>query len=881
MKASGEDNSNSKRFTTQYRRLLTTRFVKRLNSYGRRANFGRGYLLVCLTILLTTTLIWGVLGAILQQGNADQLVNAYLFQDGKTLQGAYFPGQHTFLIKWPLFFGVKLLGYTNASFIGLTLLAVLLTVGSLAYLLSRIEHRPLPLGTIYLALASAFLLVPAQPYAGALLPVNMSMLTTRNLEYIFYIASLYFIVRAQRLKSKHFVVGVILLGLLISSDKLFLSISLVGALLATIIYALRARWEFASLSVRWFTATVVSALGSIAIIDVINRVGLTHVVSSGPAGPYALIHSAKTALLGLTYAAGGVMTNFGANPAYNALTIRDVPQSIKHNILSVAGPAYFVNLVLLTVGIFVSMKLFLSTLGFFKPKRTVINQTGKLGTLLLWASISAVGLFVATDHYYVVDARYLTVSLFAVLVAVAGWARTKRLQPGLLLIFASLLLISIVSGSLTAGTNFQAQKAALQSDNARNQSVALTLASRHRVNLLVGDYWRVIPTRQQTGNRQQVLPLDACHTPRTVLTSQTWQPDLKRHSFAYLLTLDRNSTGYPSCSLRDVTDEYGTPNTSVLIAGSLPQPKELLLFYDQGKRISVAKTAGKIHPDTKSTVLPIDLADLPHTSCPVPTIINVVAHQDDDLLFMSPDLLHSIKSGECIRTVYLTAGDAGSGSSYWLSREQGSQAAYAKMKGLPSIWTQRIVRLPGGQFISVANLKGNSSVSLIFMHLPDGNLKGEGFGKQHESLAALENGRLKIITTVDKQSKYTADQLTAALVALFHTYQPAEIRTQSNYNGNKYKDHSDHKLAGVFASRAHKQYVSQQYAGYLTVPVRYYVGYPIHQFPPNVTGQDLSDKESAFMAYAEFDGSVCQSIEQCLQATTYGAYLARQYVNPR
>ncbi len=37
----------------------------------------------------------------------------------------------------------------------------------------------------------------------------------------------------------------------------------------------------------------------------------------------------------------------------------------------------------------------------------------------------------------------------------------------------------------------------------------------------------------------------------------------------------------------------------------------------------------------------------------------VVAHQDDSLLFLSPDLLHDIQAGDCVTTVYVTAGDGG------------------------------------------------------------------------------------------------------------------------------------------------------------------------------------------------------------------------------
>ena len=47
------------------------------------------------------------------------------------------------------------------------------------------------------------------------------------------------------------------------------------------------------------------------------------------------------------------------------------------------------------------------------------------------------------------------------------------------------------------------------------------------------------------------------------------------------------------------------------------------------------------------------------------------AHQDDDLIFMSPSLLNDVASGVGVWTVYLTAGDAGLGEDYWRGREEG------------------------------------------------------------------------------------------------------------------------------------------------------------------------------------------------------------------
>jgi len=115
-------------------------------------------------------------------------------------------------------------------------------------------------------------------------------------------------------------------------------------------------------------------------------------------------------------------------------------------------------------------------------------------------------------------------------------------------------------------------------------------------------------------------------------------------------------------------------------------------------------------------------------------------------------------------------------------------------------------------------------------------------------------------------------------VKLMHTYSPATIRTQSPRNmSDVYPDHSDHLAAGRFTQRAYQQYEQEQYANEVTIPISYYIGYPVHAMDSNVSGDDLQQKTAAFLAYAAFDGSVCGSVEQCQHTATYGSYLARQY----
>src|SRR5690606_13465559 len=69
-----------------------------------------------------------------------------------------------------------------------------------------------------------------------------------------------------------------------------------------------------------------------------------------------------------------------------------------------------------------------------------------------------------------------------------------------------------------------------------------------------------------------------------------------------------------------------------------------------------------------------------------PSTVVVVAHQDDDLLFINPELEHALDRNEKLTTIYLTSGNAGMGMDYVLEREMGIRAAYAFMAGGANHW---------------------------------------------------------------------------------------------------------------------------------------------------------------------------------------------------
>jgi LmbE family N-acetylglucosaminyl deacetylase len=224
--------------------------------------------------------------------------------------------------------------------------------------------------------------------------------------------------------------------------------------------------------------------------------------------------------------------------------------------------------------------------------------------------------------------------------------------------------------------------------------------------------------------------------------------------------------------------------------------------------------------------------------------LNIVAHEDDDLLFLSPDLLHAIQSGRTVRTVFLTAGDAG--TDHWQTREAGVQAAYAQMCGVANSWTQTDAGI-AEHSIPVFMLSGHPSVSVAFMRLPDGNFNGSGFASTtHKSLQHLWTGSISTIDAIDASSSYSKATLISTLTSLMSSFQPDQINTQDYVGTYGDGDHSDHHSVAYFVQAAVQKYTTPH-------SLIGYQGYTTSSRLANVTGVDFTAKQDAFHAYVHHD----------------------------
>src|SRR4051794_22124019 len=63
-------------------------------------------------------------------------------------------------------------------------------------------------------------------------------------------------------------------------------------------------------------------------------------------------------------------------------------------------------------------------------------------------------------------------------------------------------------------------------------------------------------------------------------------------------------------------------------------------------------------------------------------VLNLVAHPDDDLFTMNPDLWNNIAAGRAVQSIVFTAGDGNYCQSYVEERNLGQKLAWEKMAGV-------------------------------------------------------------------------------------------------------------------------------------------------------------------------------------------------------
>jgi LmbE family N-acetylglucosaminyl deacetylase len=251
--------------------------------------------------------------------------------------------------------------------------------------------------------------------------------------------------------------------------------------------------------------------------------------------------------------------------------------------------------------------------------------------------------------------------------------------------------------------------------------------------------------------------------------------------------------------------------------------------------------------------------------------MTIVAHIDDDLLFMNPDIASSIAAGEGSTSVFVTAGDAGGEDWYWQGREEGAKAAYSLMAGAED-WVDEVLAIQqAGETYDVASsyLESAPEVRLYFLRIPDG-AGAIADPADYESLARLEDGTRATVDTVDGAATYTRSDLVDVLTGVMEAHDPHEFRLQVAEGSFATGEHTDHVHATEFALEALAGFSGTDYQ------VSHYVNYQSDQLAPNLSDEDAAFSLEVMEAYAAHDPGATD--ENGVLLPVYVEWSGRQYI---
>lgn len=242
-----------------------------------------------------------------------------------------------------------------------------------------------------------------------------------------------------------------------------------------------------------------------------------------------------------------------------------------------------------------------------------------------------------------------------------------------------------------------------------------------------------------------------------------------------------------------------------------------------------------------------------------------VAHMDDDLLFMNPDIDEAIQAGGCVRTVYLTASERNEGADYMRNRESAVRAAYAFMAGLPDDWIADTVQV-GAYRLAGFTLRANPRIQLWHMRLTDPWL-GKGWGSL-TPLSRAESIPGHTVETLEEQPQsYTRASLVDTLAGIIRDYGPTTVRRMDDTIAIAYTelcwrcpghDHPDH-IASARLTREAMMIAPGAYDGIG------YVAYPTQEYASNLSQAQITRKTEVFRRYAWVDYRYCRGPENCHQ----------------
>ncbi|MFJ5302349.1 PIG-L family deacetylase [Streptomyces sp. NPDC088350] len=267
------------------------------------------------------------------------------------------------------------------------------------------------------------------------------------------------------------------------------------------------------------------------------------------------------------------------------------------------------------------------------------------------------------------------------------------------------------------------------------------------------------------------------------------------------------------------------------------------------------------------------------------SVLQIVAHPDDDLYFMNPAVFQGLRAGTRTTTVCLTNGDADGRNprpgqtgpvaedreAYGRARQNGLKSAYAAMVlgDRTAAWNPAALATAGGAIAEACTLADAPWVTLIFL-----NIRQHGTPEgPPRSLHVLWRDEVQQVPTlvptgglVPETYWYTRTGLVDTLVQIMDLVRPTLVRTMDpdpdrlahnetfpqRHDHGDLSDHCDHTATALFTWLALDRYHGP--AENRTFAVESYRGYYNERWPHNLSPRAVSLKDYFLNVYGAADG---------------------------
>ncbi|MGC9667541.1 PIG-L family deacetylase [Planosporangium sp. 12N6] len=275
----------------------------------------------------------------------------------------------------------------------------------------------------------------------------------------------------------------------------------------------------------------------------------------------------------------------------------------------------------------------------------------------------------------------------------------------------------------------------------------------------------------------------------------------------------------------------------------------------------------------------------------------MVAHPDDDLYFMNPDLVHTLRTGRPHMSICLTCGEAdgrNAGASksrhatmpvdyqgYAASRFHGWRQAYADMVlgDRDAVWDRGVIVTAEGTLAELNTLRDAPHIQLVILNCWDNGASSPSGGGRVYTLWTGQDRKYPTMRPVGSpvggEYMYTHDGLIRTLVGLFDRFRPTLVRTldpdpdQQTHDAQNpqysdwgdFSDHQSHVGTALFTFAALQQWW-QRDPGARTA-VETYRGYYNRRWPSNLSLAARRLKERYVRVYAGVGASPCDLSTGC------------------